>query len=638
MTDDSGALSIDFIVGFTIFLIAFIWVISLVPGLLINLQGYTIDYDAVAYRTGVILVEDPGWPSEPTSPWESQIDKTFIKRFGLAISRDTPNILSQEKVNRFFCTTDFVYPADYKQKVIFGDYPYGFNISLYDIERNESQSKGDVLPEGYGYIRRLVKIKGASNTTIDGSKYKNTDQNVTSHRFSILINTPQLYDKVTDLSYQIDPASDQIMINITNLSGMINPTNNNITLNDITVTGNAINTFRYSTPYSQLSLDNNTIYLANKLPQSVNNSISLKFSPSYFRDQVYPGLYDKSFYKPIYINLSFTLGSNSTFLNNSWSSPFDYDYNPANVTQPKLRDAVLEVAVWSGATSSYGGSAGPQPPIAAFSGAPLSGPTLLIVPVQFTDTSTGGVPNSWKWEYNKTIGGTWTEFGSGAQNPSRLFAPGTYDIRLTVANGYGSSNETKLGYITVPYPLTAIGAITGTPQEGKVLTAGALTPAGATATYQWQRCTGGTCTTGGTYTAISGATATTYTPVAGDVSYYIKVAATGTGSYSGTVTSAYVGPVTTPLTAIGAITGTPLNVGKTLTSGALTPAGATATYQWQRCTGGTCTTGGTYTAISGATATTYTLVAGDVGYYIEVVATGTGSYTGSVTSAWRGPV
>ncbi len=32
MTKDSGALSIDFVVGFTIFLIAFIWVVSLVPG------------------------------------------------------------------------------------------------------------------------------------------------------------------------------------------------------------------------------------------------------------------------------------------------------------------------------------------------------------------------------------------------------------------------------------------------------------------------------------------------------------------------------------------------------------------------------------------------------------------------------
>jgi hypothetical protein len=66
----------------------------------------------------------------------------------------------------------------------------------------------------------------------------------------------------------------------------------------------------------------------------------------------------------------------------------------------------------------------------------------------------------------------------------------------------------------------------------------------------------------------------------------------------------------------------------------LTPAAATATYQWQRSS----SSGGTYSAIPGATATTYTLVAGDVGYYVRIVATGTGSYTGTITSAVRGPV
>ena len=60
MTEDSGIMSIDFLVGFTIFLITFIWVATLIPGLFIGLQSHTIDYDAVAYRAGVILVEDPG--------------------------------------------------------------------------------------------------------------------------------------------------------------------------------------------------------------------------------------------------------------------------------------------------------------------------------------------------------------------------------------------------------------------------------------------------------------------------------------------------------------------------------------------------------------------------------------------------
>ena len=62
MTDDSGIQSIDFLAGFTIFMVAFIWVATMVPGLFIGIQSYTIDYDAVAYRTGVILAEDPGQP------------------------------------------------------------------------------------------------------------------------------------------------------------------------------------------------------------------------------------------------------------------------------------------------------------------------------------------------------------------------------------------------------------------------------------------------------------------------------------------------------------------------------------------------------------------------------------------------
>jgi hypothetical protein len=109
---------------------------------------------------------------------------------------------------------------------------------------------------------------------------------------------------------------------------------------------------------------------------------------------------------------------------------------------------------------------------------------------------------------------------------------------FTVA-GAVATNLIDSGIVTSVFPatatpITAIGAITGTAQVGVTLTAGALTPSGATATYQWQICD----TSGGTYANISGATSTTYTPVADDVTKFIKVVATGTGSYSGTVTSA----------------------------------------------------------------------------------------------------
>jgi cell division septation protein DedD len=82
-------------------------------------------------------------------------------------------------------------------------------------------------------------------------------------------------------------------------------------------------------------------------------------------------------------------------------------------------------------------------------------------------------------------------------------------------------------------PITAIGAITGTPQVGSELTVGALTPSSATATYQWQIAD----TVSGSYSNINGAVDYKYTPVEGDLGKYLKVVATGAGSYTGTVTS-----------------------------------------------------------------------------------------------------
>jgi hypothetical protein len=62
------------------------------------------------------------------------------------------------------------------------------------------------------------------------------------------------------------------------------------------------------------------------------------FAPSFFR---YAAASDT-----IYVNLTFGLDSPQQYLNSTKSGPFEYNYNPANVTQPELRDAVMEVAVW----------------------------------------------------------------------------------------------------------------------------------------------------------------------------------------------------------------------------------------------------------------------------------------------------
>lgn len=86
---------------------------------------------------------------------------------------------------------------------------------------------------------------------------------------------------------------------------------------------------------------------------------------------------------------------------------------------------------------------------------------------------------------------------------------------------------------TALIPVTAIGVITGTPTVDSVLTAGSPTPAEATLSYQWQSAT----TSGGVYSNIPGATDNTYTLVSADLGTFIRVVATGTGSYIDTVTS-----------------------------------------------------------------------------------------------------
>jgi len=361
MTDDSGILSVDFLVGFTIFIIAFIWVATLVPNLFLGVSSHGIDYDAVAYRTGVILAEDPGATSNATTvPWEQATDNRDVLRFGLAVSKDTPNILDENKVNRFFCSTAFIYPDDYRTRAIFGDYPYSFNISLLTAGDNQVRTVGDIIPDNYGYIRRDVKIKGPSNATIDQTmiqaRHYNNTENVTLNVFAIQLNsslldgqvTNQVIDPTKDPAYRINLRGDKIIINITGLDQSpprltplgANPTDTN--LSSITFSQRAYGSSQISPWFPSPDY---TLY-ADGIPEpatpfNVTGNISMIFDPGFFAT-----LPDDS---TAFIGLTFGTNPGYTphqYLNNTLTGPFAYDYNTANVTQPALKDAVMEVAVW----------------------------------------------------------------------------------------------------------------------------------------------------------------------------------------------------------------------------------------------------------------------------------------------------
>src|ERR1700736_2566984 len=160
----------------------------------------------------------------------------------------------------------------------------------------------------------------------------------------------------------------------------------------------------------------------------------------------------------------------------------------------------------------------------------------------------------------------------------------------------------------------AAPTISGTPRVGQTLTAttGTWTHNPTSFTYQWKRAGG----------AISGATVSTYVPVAADVGNTLTVAvvATNSGGSSTPATSAATGAVIDIIatnSSVPTISGT-AQVGQTLTAttGTWTHNPTSFTYQWNRAGG----------AISGATASTYVPVTGDLGntLTVSVVATNSG--------------
>src|SRR5207245_1583399 len=151
------------------------------------------------------------------------------------------------------------------------------------------------------------------------------------------------------------------------------------------------------------------------------------------------------------------------------------------------------------------------------------------------------------------------------------------------------------------------------------LTAGSYSPAPTGTSYQWRLCNG----SGASCADISGATASTYTPVAGDVGGTLKVVETVTksGYNDGSSTSAASAVVVNgdfSTTTAVAVNGTPtVGTATTLTAGGARPAPTGTSYQWRLCNG----SGASCADISGATASTYTPVAGDVGGTLKVVET-----------------
>jgi PKD repeat protein len=95
-------------------------------------------------------------------------------------------------------------------------------------------------------------------------------------------------------------------------------------------------------------------------------------------------------------------------------------------------------------------------PTASFTATPTSG--AFPLPVQFTDTSSGG-PTSWAWDFGD--GGS-----SNLASPAHTYtAPGTYTVSLHASNSKGSDTSTMTDLVTVTAQ-APLAAFTATPTSG----------------------------------------------------------------------------------------------------------------------------------------------------------------------------
>lgn len=341
---DDGQLSIDFIVGFTIFMIAFIFVATMLSGLLVSLFSRTVDYDAVAYRTGVVLVEDPGEPRYyvgSTVNWHLldlsiPLERDSLKRLGLSLERYSPGYLQQQKVDKFFqhdasasCSgiDALCYPDDYKSKLIFGDYPYSFNISLRKLDDpSYRKSVGEVPPPHYGYIRRLVEIKQPGAST-EVKVINWTSQNVV-----VRMEFNELYSLANPL-YRIDPLNEETTILLRNFTipdtGLIKP----IFIDVYPATGGAPTPLLVpaSSPTVFIYETDSSPTPCSSLSCSMSNTSYLKVEEGFFKRI---GLDE---YSIIEINMTF----NKTV---SDGIPYKFNYNTATLPPPDI--AVMEVKIW----------------------------------------------------------------------------------------------------------------------------------------------------------------------------------------------------------------------------------------------------------------------------------------------------
>jgi PGF-pre-PGF domain-containing protein len=127
---------------------------------------------------------------------------------------------------------------------------------------------------------------------------------------------------------------------------------------------------------------------------------------------------------------------------------------------------IPRISYWDGGNGDLKYATGIPPLVVNFSGSSREGTAPLTV--EFSDTSTGGLPSLWNWSFGD---GTWYNTSNMTlRNPEHVYeTPGTYTVSLTIRNFSVTSTLSHIGYITVVIP-PVTPTITPTPTPDPTFT------------------------------------------------------------------------------------------------------------------------------------------------------------------------
>jgi alpha-tubulin suppressor-like RCC1 family protein len=264
-------------------------------------------------------------------------------------------------------------------------------------------------------------------------------------------------------------------------------------------------------------------------------------------------------------------------------------------------------------------------------GTPSSGQTLTAKGGSWSGLE--AISYAYQWESCNSYGGSCKNI-EGATASTYVLGVGnignTLRVRVSASETSGTTGQTSIATQSIAaekHPVSeGAPAVFGTGLKGQVLTGvvGKWSNESSIAySYQWDRCNA----SGESCSAISGATASTYTLTESDVASTLRMLVTATNeSGSTTATSAATAVIsrTTLVNVVApSITGTH-EIGRTLSAdrGIWTGEGALAyTYKWERCN----EKGESCTVITGAAEASYIAASADVGKALRVVVTAEGT-------------